>query len=285
MSTLTADDFLLLSAIENRGLSILEQLDANSCKTRNRPQMIGHNSKLKLSIVFRPACKLWSCPVCSETNKLKWALRTRLGIEFIQGQGRTVYFATITTHEKIKTASQAQNVFKSAWPALRHRLGRKSPKMAFLGVPEHVLDDRFHFHFLCDATITERWLKDNARQCGFGYIADYEELLSASRGGSYTIKYLGKQLAGRAFPKYFRRVRTSQNWYKLPELPKNPDWIFRLVPKHRQIDDVIFELEGVSRSVIMTDHATAWSVVDHAAILMSHQTDDSPFIDTENKPC
>jgi len=72
-------------------------------------------------------------------------------------------------------------------------------------------------HGLISAGLSTRWLKDNARSCGFGYKAEAEEPLSVQLACYYCLKYITKTLQyGAQWPKSLHRVRTSHKWPKSP---------------------------------------------------------------------
>jgi len=74
-----------------------------------------------------------------------------------------------------------------------------------------------HFHILSPFPAPER-IKDFAVRCGFGFIADEREI-NGKGAAAYVAKYASKG-AG-AIPKNFRRVRSSQDWAKLPDVDSN----------------------------------------------------------------
>jgi hypothetical protein len=70
-----------------------------------------------------------------------------------------------------------------------------------------------HFHVVSMSPCPVRF-KDFAVQCGFGHQAKEEEITD-DQGSWYVAKYASKQSP--FTPKGFRRVRTSQDWSKLPD--------------------------------------------------------------------
>jgi hypothetical protein len=88
--------------------------------------------------------------------------------------------------------------------------------MKYVYLPEKHISGRLHMHGLVTGGMSTRWLKDNARECGFGFKAQSEEPLSVILGAFYCLKYISKSLTERAYwPKSLHRVRTSQEWPKL----------------------------------------------------------------------
>jgi hypothetical protein len=73
-------------------------------------------------------------------------------------------------------------------------------------------------------------------------------------------KYLGKTL-GEPWPKYARRVRTSQSWPKLPA-PEKPDWSFRKVPQNVEISGVLETFTGSGYTTVLASAEGAWPLLD-----------------------
>lgn len=92
-------------------------------------------------------------------------------------------------------------------------------------------DSSFHLHGLIDSTMQERWLKDNARECGMGYQVDLHHVENAGQVAGYIAKYFLKSESNVSevmpFPKNLRRIEVSRNWLKLPKLASEMefDWI------------------------------------------------------------
>jgi len=79
-------------------------------------------------------------------------------------------------------------------------------------------------HAIASGGMSTRWLKDNARECGFGYKAESEEPLSVALSAFYCLKYITKSLTERNYwPKSLHRVRTSQKWPKTQIEPFSRD--------------------------------------------------------------
>lgn len=165
---------------------------------------------------------MWSCKDCAEINKRRWTAIVAHGIQEYQQNGINDWrFVTITSHEKLKTFNQTLYVWREAWPTLYARMKRKFPHLKYVYLPERHKDGRLHMHGLISGGITTRWLKDNARQCGFGYKAEAEEPLSVQLACFYCLKYITKTLQfGEQWPKTLHRVRTSHKWPKSPNAPE-----------------------------------------------------------------
>ena len=108
-------------------------------------------------------------------------------------------------------------VFRQAWPKLYAKIKREEPDFAFVMIPELVDGHNFHVHMLspfCPAD--ERWIKDEPRKRGLGYINEIKPVESKYKAGWYCAKYLSKDMVA-VWPKGFQRARKSKFWPSLPE--------------------------------------------------------------------
>jgi len=69
-----------------------------------------------------------------------------------------------------------------------------------------------HVHLITTCPVSKKWVKDNARKRGFGFMADVQPLESVGKAAAYCAKYLGKGLGAVSLPPHFRRIRLSQNF-------------------------------------------------------------------------
>ncbi len=204
------------SGSEASGLSIIEHLSVISCVTEGRPLLRAKSDHLNIVILYRPRCRLWTCPSCGDLNKRKWVARIAHGVKEYQSEGLEFHFVTLTSHRKLKTAAATIAVFKHAWYVLSQRARRKHPGMKYVLIPERHESEKLHCHLLTSAHMETRWYKDNSASCGLGYIADEERLLSVARAAYYVSKYAAKQVGKEIWPKGYRRIRTSRSWPQLP---------------------------------------------------------------------
>ncbi len=188
--------------------------------------MIGWDGEVEVFYVLRPDCKCWNCPSCAARLRARWSLRTFLGVSEYQRQGEHFKFVTVTSHERLYGISQTLKVWPPAWAKLRSRVGYEVGKWRFVLVPEQHQDGRLHVHIIASTDLGTRWWKDNARECGLGYIAEEAEFKQAdghpARAAAYVSKYLGKQQGVAVWPRYFHHIRTSQHFPELPPLGDNP---------------------------------------------------------------
>lgn len=232
------------------------------CDTPRRPWLAGVNIQGKRAVIFKPRCKLWSCPACAEINSRLWGARAYFGAEAIKAGGDAVYFLTLTSHEDLSPEGTLK-VFPQAWKTLRQRVVRKAGVWSYLMVPERHKSGRMHVHLLESAGCGERWWKDNARACGLGYMVDEQALDDSGRAAHYVTKYIGKSLKDVQWPDGFRRVRVSKNWPPLPEMEQEEGWHWRIIEASIPLVDEIARLQESGIDVKVLDHSTAW-VYAHA---------------------
>jgi len=139
-----------------------------------------------------------------------------MGVREFQAAGFRVDFVTITSHEKLATFAATEYVWQIAWSKLYDALKRRARRLEYMIVPERHKDGRMHVHALWTAEVSQKWLKDNARKRGLGYMSKVKFVDNQSSAARYVTKYIGKDI-GEDAPKGFRRVRTSQNWTQIPE--------------------------------------------------------------------
>jgi len=229
------------------------------CAAPRRPWLIGVSLSTKRAVAFKPRCKSWNCPACAEINSRLWAVRAYHGVEAHTAAERTIYFLTLTSHESLDPAGTIK-VFPQAWKTLRQRANRQAGYFSYLMIPERHKDGRMHAHLLESGGAGERWWKDNARACGFGYMVDEQAVENPAAASFYVVKYIGKGLAsGPDWPKNFRRVRVSKNWPAMPEMEEVQGWSWRLVDPDYSLVEEIERIKDSGFEMQVLDHATAWT--------------------------
>lgn len=209
------------------GLSFIEQLHAaaigDACPHPSRPYLIGTKSEHKAAIIIRPACKLWSCPVCSLRNSRRWIARIINGINEIGGDW---HMFTLTAHRKMRGSSSVKSL-REGWKKWYNRLRRELKKtddwpIHYIRVWEQHEDGSFHLHGLVNYPVDPRWMKDNAVECGMGYQTDIHHVENAGMVAGYISKYTLKNASvsrgGVPWPKNHRRIEVSRGFPKLPDL-------------------------------------------------------------------
>jgi len=183
---------------------------------KNAGLLIGYDFASHRALVTRADCEQWSCPECRILLRDRWVMRAQIGAKKYIAEGQTLDFVTITGHEKLTNFAQTYRVWRKAWPKLYNALKRRNVALQYMIIPEAHEDGRMHIHALWTANVTKRWLKDNARERGLGFMQDVSHVKSAIAAVRYVTKYIGKDL-GADMPKGFHRVRVSAGW---PAIPK-----------------------------------------------------------------
>lgn len=244
----------------------------DGCQTPNRPWMIATNQSLNHMLFFRPTCKKWSCPACGQTNAAHWIRRAERGTNQWLEQGWKVDFLTLTPHEKL-TPAQSFYVLPRAWKTLHTRYQREIPQDnpgAYFVVPERMpKSGKVHSHFIITGGLTQKWWKDNARECGLGYQSKVKEMKSLGAVG-YVTKYLTKTLTEQ-WPKGKRRVNTSRNWPNVPHMPELDGWEFSTHATDEQLSLLldVYTDKGMTVLGLTTDNA--WKVL----IGLSHMGEEN----------
>lgn len=169
-------------------------------------------------------CKRWSCKICQKLNAQLWAWRAEIQVENDPYQ---YYMWTLTLGSNYTDVRKAYRDLKKLWDRLRQKLCRyyrekynwKYFTWTYLAFVEGQPERNYmpHFHIISAIPAPER-IKDFAVHCGFGFQADEHEI-NGKGAGAYVAKYASKG-AG-VIPKDFRRVRSSQDWAKLPPIKKD----------------------------------------------------------------
>lgn len=230
IATIKKEESPLFLVPKHEGLSYLEQLAvfANCCPNLYTPFMYQVDEENKRIILIKTACKMWSCPSCGAKNAIKWIARIIKGMNEIDVAAWR--FATVTSHGKWRGLASIKNI-RSNWPKLRKRLKRNTEKrgeqLYYVRNWEHHKDKSFHMHFVTNAGVTTRWMKDNAAKCGLGNQAKINDTFNPGQAAGYMAKYMVKQLASglHVFPKGARRFDTSGNWVKWIDYDKT-DWYY-----------------------------------------------------------
>jgi len=229
-----------LSESEANGLSLLAQVAAakqRRCPNPNAPILFGTHKTENIVTVTKAPCKNWSCPVCG-MKKTGQAVATLLNhVNTVGGQW---YIMTLTAHENWHTPDASVKNFRANWDKLRKRIIRKTPdgQFSYFATWEHHEDGSFHKHLITNAKLpftakkvdgkikyTCQWLKDNARQCGLGFMADYQPIQNAGSAAHYVAKYLTKSMSSEKYwPEKMHRYHTSQDWTPLPDLAGSSDF-------------------------------------------------------------
>ncbi len=220
----------MLLVPKHEGLTFLEQLTVfaleGRCSNPSVPYLYHVDNVGKITFA-RGACNMWSCPECAMKNAKRWIARIIDGINKLDSDAW--YFATVTAHRWWRGDKSLINL-RSNWHKLRKRMARMAKKMAielyYTRVWEHHKDGSYHLHLITNVPLTQKWLKDNAAECGMGYQAHMDDLVNAGQAAGYVAKYMLKQSKDdtlHSFPKGARRIEVSGNWVSWHE-KKSEGW-------------------------------------------------------------
>src|SRR5215207_3643978 len=146
------------------------------CSNPATPYMVGFSTTDKKAFVFKADCDLWECKECATRKKNGWLVRGMRGSAEIRSSGITPRFVTITSHKALRDFAATAAIFPNAWSKLYLRLKRKTPCLKYLMILEGHKNGRLHAHIVTNSEVSTRWYKDNCAACGFGFMAEAEEM-------------------------------------------------------------------------------------------------------------
>ncbi len=231
------------------------------CTNTPNTLMVAKNESARFVLIFHPACHNWSCESCAKDKAAQISIHSGNYTSMLLEQGAAVFFCTVTSHERLYSPDLMKSAFRVDWPKLRKRVQRRCFGFHYFGVPEGHTDKRLHFHFLTTEDFTERWLKDNGRECGFGYMNDVEPCSSPKQASRYMTKYLAKSLATENWPRNFMRLRHSQCWPEIPAMPGLDEWQFGVQSGDVSEYALARMYETAGYQVVITDHKASWKVL------------------------
>ena len=220
LATLETPISTLLLVPKHEGLTFLEQLTAvqGNCSNAFTPFVYHVDQKTGLITFVRAACKMWSCPECALRNAKKWIARIIDGINKLDPD--KWFFGTVTAHKWHRKEKSLINL-RTNWHKLRKRLARVAKQLGkelhYVRVWEHHKDGSYHMHFITNISVSQKWLKSAASECGMGYMAHMEGLVNAGQAAGYVAKYMLKQSEAETlhtFPKGAHRIEVSSKWVK-----------------------------------------------------------------------
>ena len=272
-----------LSGAERDGLVFIEQVCAKvECSAPNRPFLTARDEQSKRLLIYRPGCKMWSCPACAERNRRRWTARIAHGVNhYMQQENERFWFVTLSTHENLFTFDAQLAVWTDGWKKLYWRMRRyHGGSLHYALLPELAPETgRLHQHAIVNQSFGANprkspkkgyscsWLHDNPRQCGLGYANDIKPVESPALAAWYTAGYIGKTLGVAAWPENFRRIRTSTNWPELPELPGQADALAWGVIKPALLDALISQVWRDGYDVVDVNTGEILEVIDLPELL------------------
>jgi len=187
--------------------------------------------------LVRLRCKQWTCPYCAEINKRQWLKRIIEGVKVLQGYWQ---FWTLTHDKDGLTYTEQRKHLSACFNRLNTRIKRAHGiNPAYVRVVEigKAGTQRMHHHVLWNfyhAPTYTLWHKDGKEYstaigalehvlaARYGRIHDVSSVTERVRDrpiqeqavytASYVSKYMAKQDATLAYPKYTRRFSVSRNW-------------------------------------------------------------------------
>lgn len=158
------------------------------------------------------ACDTWSCSDCAKVLAWRWSERVRYGLAL--SPEREAWFWTLTLPGWVSTAQKGYALLPRRWDNFRKHIQRAVGRWSYVAFIEaHPHRDFIpHFHIISLQKSPAR-LKDIAHHAGFGYQAR-EVRINGRSAATYVSKYASKQ--GQGMARYFRRVRVSHDWPRLP---------------------------------------------------------------------
>jgi len=234
-----------------------------SCPNIGTPYLVGDFPTDKKRAIIKARCKLWDCPYCAYVNKSEHFNRMVSGIQKLSDKGIEMSFVTITMHEKWRgTDGSTKN-----WRANRDKLlarFRRAVKAKYgfqsdyVYISEYHQDGALHIHGVFTGNLKTRWWKDNARECGLGYMAKAERLTTALQAINYVLKYITKEI-GKTVPiKNFRRINYSQGFPNLQTSILGGVW--RIIERDESIESVI--IDGIRKDLTVTFDGSRFASYD-----------------------
>jgi len=215
-----------------------------------KSEVTSENKKL----LSRLRCKSWSCPFCASGNRARWQAFL---LDVLPAISEVWSFHTITLPSWVRENDDfddeqrtlaSLSLIRANWDKLMKRVKRQlGANVQYFRVFEKHWDGVLHVHFLLSHWIPDdelkishgsynakkdtwnnhysywRWLKDNAPECGFGFMTSSENLIEAKAATGYVTKYMTKEdyFVTDMLSKYrVRRFQSSQglgsqeNWGK-----------------------------------------------------------------------
>jgi hypothetical protein len=245
------------------------------CQTANRPFLVAKCDDRNVALLFRPSCKNWSCPACGQTNKARWTLIAYHGAKALIDADHQVKFVTLTMPGDL-TPSQTLSRWRWSWPRFSARFRRAAGRdRQYVYVHERQARGALHVHMMTNASMDTRWYKDNGRRTGFGFMNNARPVNEPEYAASYAAKYLAKALSDGpwSWPPMWRRITVSRAWERPETRDYRPVWSIYHLDKHQSLQGHIRELQHFGYETVVTDHNSAWQVVNH---ILDLYPDDIP---------
>lgn len=197
------------------------------------------------TIASRVRCKKWNCEYCAQINRVQWRFRVMRSFDALDIDA--MWFITLTSRHVGHRATHLKNMQKSISKLIKRmrRINADDSEFAYVRVYENHADGYYHAHMLTvwspkphkrtnkkyvyqrgarkQTLNVKKWLKDNAHECGLGYIAHVREVAifstddddnPALRVVNYITKYMTKDIQTdieRKKVPHLRQIQASQN--------------------------------------------------------------------------
>lgn len=232
------------------GLTFIEQLQTRSlklCSNSRVPYLSGRSADALFLV--RGSCGSWSCPSCGARNGSRWLARMLNYMNKNKGTGAW-YFLTITAHEKTRGQTASIANIRQGWKKLYNRMRHTYGISEYVKIWEFHADGSFHLHILIRRKIGKKWLKNNSRACGMGYMCDSTQSKNPGQVAGYIAKYLIKSFENSEhYERGMRRIEASRNWDELPDLASDiQNW--RVFQSRDAQDRHAVEARGAGQSVV-----------------------------------
>lgn len=218
------------------------------CPNQKTPYLVGDFQTAKKRAISKARCKMWTCPYCSQLNKEQHFNRIANGLQSLSEQGIEFSFVTITCHENWRGQNASVKNWRKNKGKLLDRYRRKyrsryGNACRYVYIPECHKDGTLHIHGVFSGVFDNRWWKDNARQCGLGYMAESTKLESVLQAVNYCLKYITKHIGLDIPIKNFRRINYSSGFPDTKKRASDGEW--RLLDYSESIESAI--IEGIVR--------------------------------------
>ena len=216
-----------------------EHLYASSkCSRKDGMLMLRKNRSTNEANVFKPSCKMWSCPECSYWKVAEWKVKIMYGLDILQKEGEKFNFVTITLSGDATIRANSIEAWRKLWPRVYARHVRKCGKRHYVLLPERDKKYVAHMHAIIGSDVDERWWKDNCASSGSGYQATSNPMVGLARAANYVTKYLTKGVQEGDWPHSFRRIRTSHNWPVMPQVDKSDEYEYAVFNKIELVNKI-----------------------------------------------
>lgn len=206
------------------------------CPAFNAIAIRGELSEDDKKLLSRLRCKSWSCPFCASGNRARWKAFL---LDVLPALSEVWSFHTITLPPWVRKNKDFEDedrtiaslsIIRSNWDKLMKRIKRQLGAIQYFRCFEMHSDGVLHVHMLISHHIPQnelktankgkktqytywRWMKDNAPECGFGYMTATENLENGTKATGYVTKYMTKEdlFYSDMLSKYrIRRFQSSQ---------------------------------------------------------------------------